>query len=332
MISIIVPIYKVERYLRQCIDSILNQTYRDLEILLIDDGSPDKCGEICEEYAKTDSRIRVFRTENKGLSAARNLGLQEAKGDFIGFVDSDDWIEPDMYEILLRRIEETNSDIIESSVRYEYMKNHYDKIIQETVYDEIEAIRTSIYDPIRNVVWNKLYKKTCWNNITFPENHLFEGTATLYKVFLNTHLISCISDLLYHYRIRNSSIVHTRTMDSFKEYWNTYIYRFYFLSALPEFMGDQLVINKMKDQIACAADRTWRWIYTVPKEQRDYVFLYNVSCFVRKNFPLFGRKGWKIYLRISIFLSRHVNELSFAVLYAWTCLYKRISAQQQNFP
>ena len=84
MISIIVPVYKVESYLRQCIDSIINQTYHNIEILLIDDGSPDRCGEICEEYARTDSRIRFFHTENKGLSAARNLGLQKAKGEYVG--------------------------------------------------------------------------------------------------------------------------------------------------------------------------------------------------------------------------------------------------------
>ncbi len=111
MISIIVPVYKDEPYLRQCVDSILNQTYRDIEVLLIDDGSPDRCGEICDEFAKKDQRIRVFHTENKGLSAARNLGLREAKGEYIGFVDSDDWIEPDMYEVLLKRMQETGADI-----------------------------------------------------------------------------------------------------------------------------------------------------------------------------------------------------------------------------
>lgn len=103
MISVIVPVYKVAPYLRQCVDSIINQSFDDLEILLIDDGSPDQCGEICDEYAAKDSRVRVFHTENKGLSAARNLGLQKATGEYIGFIDSDDWIEPDMYEVLLRK-------------------------------------------------------------------------------------------------------------------------------------------------------------------------------------------------------------------------------------
>ena len=98
MISVIVPIYKVEPYLNQCVESILCQTYSDLEILLIDDGSPDRCGQICDEYEKQDSRVKAFHIQNQGLSAARNVGLQNAEGEYIGFVDSDDWIEPEMYE------------------------------------------------------------------------------------------------------------------------------------------------------------------------------------------------------------------------------------------
>ena len=108
MITIIVPVFNVEQYLPKCVDSIINQTYSNLEILLIDDGSQDRCGEICDEYAKKDSRIQVFHTKNRGLSVARNLGLQEAKGEYIGFVDSDDWIEPDMYEVLLSKMRESH--------------------------------------------------------------------------------------------------------------------------------------------------------------------------------------------------------------------------------
>ncbi len=100
MISIIIPIYKAQLYLPKCLNSLIKQTYRDIEILLIDDGSPDSCGRICDQYAKTDSRIRVFHTKNQGLSAARNLGIREARGEYIGFVDSDDWVDSRMYEIL----------------------------------------------------------------------------------------------------------------------------------------------------------------------------------------------------------------------------------------
>lgn len=145
MISVIVPVYKVERYIHQCIVSILNQTYQDLEILLIDDGSPDKCGEICKEYAKKDSRIKVFHTENHGLSAARNVGLQIAKGEYIGFVDSDDWIEPDMFEILLRRLEETGADISVCEIwREDVEERHPGKSVRNAVYTGTDAIKSLI--------------------------------------------------------------------------------------------------------------------------------------------------------------------------------------------
>lgn len=100
-ISIIVPVYEVEPYIHKCVDSILAQTFTDFELILVDDGSPDNCGEICDEYEENDSRIRVIHKENGGPSSARNAGLNIAKGDYIGFVDSDDWIETDMYEMLI---------------------------------------------------------------------------------------------------------------------------------------------------------------------------------------------------------------------------------------
>ena len=110
-ISVIVPVYKVEPYLRKCLDSIVNQTYRNLEIILVDDGSPDNCGAICDEYAAGDGRIRVIHQENGGVSSARNAGLSAVTGEWVGWVDSDDWIEPDMYEYLLKNALEQNADI-----------------------------------------------------------------------------------------------------------------------------------------------------------------------------------------------------------------------------
>ena len=112
VISVIVPVYKVEQYLPQCIESIINQTYRNLEIILIDDGSPDNCGKICEEYAQKDKRIKVFHKKNGGLSDARNYGIARASGEYLAFVDSDDWIEPDMYEVLVNWIEDHQTDIV----------------------------------------------------------------------------------------------------------------------------------------------------------------------------------------------------------------------------
>ena len=116
MISVIVPIYNVERYINKCIDSIIHQSYKNLEIILVDDGSPDKCGEIIDEYSRIDKRIHVIHKSNGGLSSARNAGLDIASGDFIGFVDSDDWIEPTMYEEMLSFMEKEQLDLVECGI------------------------------------------------------------------------------------------------------------------------------------------------------------------------------------------------------------------------
>ncbi len=122
LISIIIPVYNVERYLRECIDSIIAQTYKNLEIILVDDGSSDKSGEICDEYSKKDSRIKVIHKKNGGLSDARNVALDIAKGDYIGFIDSDDYIEKDMFQILYNLAEEYNAEISSISF-YKMLEN-----------------------------------------------------------------------------------------------------------------------------------------------------------------------------------------------------------------
>lgn len=314
MISIIVPVYKVERYLHQCLDSILNQTYRNLEILLIDDGSPDKCGDICEEYAQKDKRIRVFHTENKGLSAARNLGLREAKGEYIGFVDSDDWIEPNMYEILLWQLEETGTNVSACGVWKEYQECKCDYSICDGFFSEKEAI-LALMNNLTNGVWNKLYKKDCWTEIRFPDNHLYEEHATSYRVILNAHSVSCIPKQLYHYRMRDSSIVHTQSMNHIIDYWTAIYDRHIYLCSLPEFKQDQEMLISFDKQIALATARTWLLTYRIPLQQRNYVFLHKVSLFVRNCFPVLGKKNWKWSLRIKIFFSRYASNASLTTLH-----------------
>ena len=323
MISVIVPVYKVKRYLHQCIDSILSQTYHDLEILLIDDGSPDKCGEICEEYAKKDNRIRVFHTENRGLSAARNLGLREAKGEYIGFVDSDDWIEPDMYELLLRRLQETGTGISACGVRKDFQNRRFDYSIYDTVFSGTDSIRELFYG-FSGGVWNKLYKKDCWKDICFPENHTFEDCATIYKVFLIADSVSCIPKVLYHYRMRNGSIVHTRSMNNLKDYWFAQFERYSFIFSLPALKNDRKTIEKMEKMLAVIAVKTWGWTFCIPKKQRDYEFLDRVSNFARKRFLLFSKKDGSLSFRAAILLTRRTNEISFLGSYIFFIFCEKI--------
>ena len=322
MISVIVPVYKVESYLRQCIDSILCQTYQNLEIILIDDGSPDKSGDICEEYAKADTRIRVFHTENKGLSATRNLGLREAKGEYIGFVDSDDWIEPDMYEKLLRRMEETGTSISICGFWNEYLKKKSEVRVCDAVYSGTDAIRALVCD-LTNGVWNKLFKKEVWTGIRFPEKRVYEDIATLYKVVLSADCLSCTKETLYHYRRRQGSIIYASSSSrkSLVDHWYAYYDKYSFLINLPEIKNDHETIDCLEKQLAFAAVKLWVCSYMIPKNQRDYDFLHKVSVFVQNHFPLLGKKEWKAYLRISVFFTRHANDVSFAILYTLNSLY-----------
>lgn len=308
MISIIVPVYRVEPYLRKCIDSILEQTYKDLEILLIDDGSPDQCGIICDEYAQKDIRIRVFHTENRGLASARNLGLDNARGDYIGFVDADDWIEPDLYEVLIDKIQD--ADISACGFWYEYQnKQRKWNYSQETAFSGVEALRALINGDLKNTVWSKLYRKECWAAIRFPEGRVHEDIATTYRILLKEYKVVSTPSYLYHYRQRDDSIAGTRSMEHLIDYWDAFYGRYKDLSQA--YSNDPGIIEKSLLQVAFSACSTWHWIYGVPKFERDYEFLNMVSTFVKETYPPFGEKNWSRYLRLSIFFVRYVNEVSF---------------------
>ena len=152
MISIVVPVYKVEKYLNRCVDSILNQTYTDFECILVDDGSPDKCGQICDEYAELDKRIRVIHKENGGLSDARNVGIDAAKGEYILFVDSDDWIHPQLIELTLKIIIKEKADV----VSYDYKKvNNAGNLPFYDVDEEIGKVTTYSREYIIENLYNE---------------------------------------------------------------------------------------------------------------------------------------------------------------------------------
>lgn len=216
LISIIVPIYKVEKYLRKCIESILNQTYENLEIILVDDGSPDNCSEICEEYAKKDNRIVVIHQENGGLSKARNTGLEIAKGEYIGFVDSDDYIASDMYETLYREIKENDAQMSicrfyivdeDGNFLHDSIKINIEEDIK--ILDKCEAMKEMLIDKnIRGYVWTKLFKKECFENLKFPEGKNYEDIAISINAFEKTDKVVFINKQKYYYLQRETSIDH----------------------------------------------------------------------------------------------------------------------------
>ncbi len=206
-ISIIVPVYKVEKYIHKCIDSILAQTFTDFELILVDDGSPDNCGKICDEYAKQDSRIVVIHKENGGQSTARNAGLDIAKGEYVGFIDSDDWIEPDMYEILYNICTEHNCDVANCSSTI-YFK---DRTVVNgghplTIHNRQEAMKTMLEGKLYDeCLWTKLIKRSLLDDIRIPNGIMYEDTAFTYKFMHRAKRVGCLGVAKYNYIKRDDS-------------------------------------------------------------------------------------------------------------------------------
>ena len=208
-ISVIVPIYQVEAYLEECIASIVAQTHRNLEIILVDDGSPDNCGAICDSWAKKDSRIRVIHKANGGISDARNAGIEAATGDYIAFVDSDDWIQPDMYEKLLAALLRENADICSCNILSCYPTHQIAWGSEAYTVGDSEKILSMLYQDTMYPVsaLNKLYRRSLWNDIRFPKGKICEDAFTTYLLADKAETIVLIPEALYCYRIRENSIM-----------------------------------------------------------------------------------------------------------------------------
>lgn len=208
IISVVIPIYKVEKYLKKCIESVLVQTYDNLEIILVDDGSPDKCGKICDEYAQQDKRIKVVHKENGGLSDARNAGIICSKGTYITFIDSDDYVENNYIDVLYKAIISNNADISIASHRVVYDEKIIDKATNQQFCAKPKLILEKILydDGVDLSVWGKLYKKSLFNEIKFPKGRLYEDSATTYKLIDFSENIAVDSQTVYNYVIRSDSI------------------------------------------------------------------------------------------------------------------------------
>lgn len=209
-IGIIVPIYKVEKYLCRCLDSIVNQSYSNLEIILVNDGSPDNCHEICENYKRNDKRIKVIHQKNMGLSAARNTGLKELQSSFLVFIDSDDYIELDMIEELYKLMKETKSDIVCCGHKQIFDSGNIEELkgnTQITTYSKKEALSKFLFTNVIDVVsWNKLYKRELFTDIKYPVGKLYEDHFTTYKIIDRAEKITYTSKVLYNYCKRSTSI------------------------------------------------------------------------------------------------------------------------------
>lgn len=201
-ISVVVPVYKVEQFLDRCVESIIKQTYTDYDLILVDDGSPDRCGEICEAYAKSDSRIHVIHQKNKGLSAARNTGIdwafQQSNSRWLTFIDSDDWIHPQYLEALLDA-----ADLYKTAVSIGDALWTQNSPLPETIQTKSELWKTEEYysrfTVNANVTWGKLYKKECFEKIRFPEGKIHEDEYVTYRVLFRYEYVAIVAQPLYAY-------------------------------------------------------------------------------------------------------------------------------------
>lgn len=231
-ISVIVPVYNVEQYLSRCLDSIINQTYRNFEVILVDDGSPDKCPEICDYYALQDNRIKVIHKENGGLADARNEGIRASSGEFITFIDSDDFVSFRYLEVLLDGITRHNADIIIAKFQRFESKNNIKNFViiddwkllsKEDVFQKYTSLNTSEAMPFISSC-NKLYKRSLFDDIEYPKGFYYEDAYTSYKLLDKAKTIVVTSNQLYFYFINPESIMgqsfnnkHLEMIDAFQQ-------------------------------------------------------------------------------------------------------------------
>lgn len=234
LVTIIVPVYNVEKYLHKCVDSLLEQTYKNLEIFLIDDGSTDKSGQICDEYSCKDHRIKVIHKLNGGQGSARNMALSLCKGDYIAFVDSDDWVTEEYIEVLL---EHSNESTVSCCGYYLWSEKHnyintIDRFYRINVVEfinmmedcELKLANGRQNNPIGNYLWNKLWPKHAFESLKFP-NCKYEDCYIILDLLLKFNNVSIIPQCMYYYRQRGDSTIHEKSIGNSMDFLNSRLYQ-----------------------------------------------------------------------------------------------------------
>ena len=226
LVSVIVPVYNVAPYLREALDSVVNQTYKDLEIIIVDDGSDDGSASICEEYASSDPRIKLIHQANNGLSGARNTGLESATGDFVSFVDSDDSVSPVFIEKLVNAINSASASIAICRYSAIFASGSMDGVAASSVFPIInaglyyrhEAIKLLVDEKLSVNVCNKLFRRELWSDVRFPEGHFYEDAEPVFKLVDKAECVVLVDDALYNYRQqRTDSITSSVSLDKIND-------------------------------------------------------------------------------------------------------------------
>ena len=320
LICIIIPVYNVEPYLARCLDSVISQTLRDLDIILIDDGSTDRSGAICDEYAARDDRVRVLHTPNQGVSAARNSGIllsMGSPGKYLTFIDSDDWIEPDMCAVLLELITRSGADVVTGGELCEFPDETVSCLQPDAQYDSLTAVKLLLQRKLLTMMHNKLWKKELFLETAFPEGKLYEDLALMYKLYMNCGRIVSTSFAGYHYIQREDSISHHHTVPGLLDYFDAFRERYEVISCTPPYSGDpELHRLTLGD---CAGNTLLLWGYVWPGRREltaeDRSRLMEAARFAREQYPLFGEPGWPAARRMFLPLVRIPAMPSFFLVY-----------------
>lgn len=217
-ISVVIPVYNVEKYLSECLDSVVNQTYKNLQIILVDDGSTDFSGKICDVYAEKDNRITVVHQKNAGAGAAKNTGLELIDGDYFSIIDSDDYIELDMYEKMVNSLEKYNADIVQCLFKDVFVNDSFDRKYKlkgnyPKVLTSKRFLKEYLYDWKYAIFWNKLFKSSLLKEIRFPVGRKIDDEFFTYKLVCNAKKVVNIDNILHNYRMRKTSVMNENDTD-----------------------------------------------------------------------------------------------------------------------
>lgn len=265
-LSIIVPIYNSEKFLDECIESILNQTFKDFELILVNDGSKDNSLSICKKWKDIDNRIVIIDKENGGVSSARNIGIVKAKGDYIGFIDSDDYIEPNMYEELIKPLEKNDIDIVICKLKIPNKKQGYNFIYPiDTVFnfsDNLEWKKLFYQGELETFPVNKIYKKAFIlnNNVTFPNYPIYEDYIFIQNLYINNPIIYFIDKELYYYRPVINSAVQKYYSQRLEIVINIYINNLKLNKIYDNNIYENIIIRRLRNSI----------INTIIQEKKNY--------------------------------------------------------------
>ena len=312
LVSVIMPIYNVGKFLEECLESVIHQTYKNLEIILIDDGSKDNSPEICDKYAKIDKRIKVIHQENKGLSAARNAGLDFFKGEYVYFIDSDDFVDSNAISRCVELIEKDNSDI--ASFYFHYVDEDSKEIVPfvkkdikpiwnvDDFWDNISCFGDAELTIAAVVVWNKLFKREIFDNVRFEVGRINEDSFIIPDIIRNVKTISFINEPLYSYRKRSNSIMSRydirRMVDSSLslikrcDYFNEFNYSHYFAGNYRTVIVDYYEIKKHHKELSDSQKLDYLFIkrkikefYKLSKKDKNQTKKDKFLTFVSYRFP-----------------------------------------------